>query len=138
MEDCIERCATVIDRNSMEFGGEEKNTWVDDAWFVIGQCHFHKRGYLDAERTFDYIGRRYKGQDKQMDGQDLAGPHRRPVGTVRQGPKRAGRDQRARSTLPKDFPHDQLSAVQADSGPAPRQGGRRHSFPWNTPWTSPK
>ena len=113
LEDCIERCATVIDRNSMEFGGEEKNTWVDNAWFVIGQCHFHKRGYLDAERTFDYIGRRYKGQDKQMEAKIWLA--RTAIQLEQFAKAQSVLDEiKGQKTLPKDFPHDQLSAVQAD------------------------
>lgn len=53
LEVCIEKCSTVIDRNSMEFDGKEKNNWIDDAWFVIGKSHYYKQGYLDALRTFD-------------------------------------------------------------------------------------
>ncbi|MBK9599529.1 MAG: hypothetical protein IPO60_14775 [Flavobacteriales bacterium] len=71
LEICIEKCATVISRNARD-QGKEKNKWIPDAWLVIGKSHFYKQRYLDALRTFDYIGRRYKGDDKQMVANRLA------------------------------------------------------------------
>lgn len=113
LEVCIEKCATVIDRNSMEFGGKEKNKWIDNAWFVIGQSHFYKRSYLDAERTFDYIGRRYKGQDKQMEAKLWLA--RTAVQLEQYAKAQSVLDEiKGQKELPKNFPHDQLSAVQAD------------------------
>lgn len=113
MEECIEKCATVIDRNSMEFDGKEKNKWIDDAWFVIGQSHFYKRSYLDAERTFDYIGRRYKGQDKQMEAKIWLA--RTAVQLEQYAKAQSVLDEiKGQKVLPKNFQHDQLSAVQAD------------------------
>jgi tetratricopeptide (TPR) repeat protein len=113
MEECIEKCATVIDRNSMEFDGKEKNNWIDDAWFVIGQSHFYKRSYLDAERTFDYIGRRYKGQDKQMTAKIWLA--RTAVQLEQYAKAQSVLDEiKGQKVLPKKFPHDQLSAVQAE------------------------
>ncbi|MBK9421706.1 MAG: hypothetical protein IPN44_11765 [Flavobacteriales bacterium] len=113
MEECIEKCATVIDRNSMEFDGKEKNNWIDDAWFVIGQSHFYKRSYLDAERTFDYIGRRYKGQDKQMEAKIWLA--RTAVQLEQYAKAQSVLDEiKGQKVLPKNFQHDQLSAVQAD------------------------
>lgn len=113
LEICIEKCATVIDRNSMEFGGKEKNTWIDDAWFVIGKSHFYKRAYLDASRTFDYIGRRYKGQDKQMEAKLWLA--RTTIELEQYAKAQSTLDEiKGQKELPKRFPHDELSAVQAD------------------------
>ncbi|MCB0757141.1 MAG: tetratricopeptide repeat protein [Flavobacteriales bacterium] len=113
LEICIEKCATVIDRNSMEFGGKEKNNWIDDAWFVIGKSHFYKRGYLDALRTFDYIGRRYKGQDKQMEAKLWLA--RTAIELEQYAKAQSTLDEiKGQKELPKRFPHDELSAVQAD------------------------
>lgn len=110
---CIEKCSTVIDRNSMEFGGKEKNNWIDDAWFVIGKSHFYKRGYLDALRTFDYIGRRYKGQDKQMEAKLWMA--RTAIELEQYAKAQSTLDEvKGQKELPKKFPHDQLSAIQAD------------------------
>ncbi len=113
LEICIEKCATVIDRNSMDIGGKEKNNWIDDAWFVIGRSHFYKQGYLDALRTFDYIGRRYKGQDKQMEAKLWLA--RTAIELEQYAKAQSTLDEvKGKKELPKDFPHDQLSAIQAD------------------------
>ncbi len=113
LEICIEKCVTVIDRNSMEFGGKEKNTWIDDAWFVIGKSHYYKQRYLDASRTFDYIGRRYKGQDKQMEAKLWLA--RSAIELEQYAKAQSTLDEiKGKKELPKQFPHDDLSAVQAD------------------------
>ena len=41
LEKCIEKCSTVIERHSMDNGKGESNTWIDDAYFVIGKSHFY-------------------------------------------------------------------------------------------------
>ena len=113
LEVCIEKCATVIDRNSMDFGGKEKNNWIDDAWFVIGKSNFYRQHYLDALHTFDYIGRRYKGQDKQMEAKLWQA--RTAIELEQYAKAQSTLDElKGQKVLPKHFPHDQLSAVQAD------------------------
>jgi tetratricopeptide (TPR) repeat protein len=113
LEVCIEKCSTVIDRNSMEFDGKEKNTWIDDAWFVIGRCHYYKRTYLDALRTFDYIGRRFKGQDRQLEAKLWLA--RTAIRLEQYAKAQSALDEvKGQKQLPKKFPHDQLSAIQAD------------------------
>ncbi len=113
LEICIEKCATVIDRNSMDIGGKEKNNWIPDAWFVIGKSHFYKQRYLDALRTFDYIGRRYKGDDKQMEAKIWLA--RTAIELEQYSKAQSTLDEvKGQKVLPKKFPHDQLSAVQAD------------------------
>ncbi len=110
---CIEKCSTVIDRNSMEFDGKEKNKWIDDAWFVIGRSQFYKQSYLDALRTFDYIGRRFKGLGRQMEGKLWMA--RTAIKLEQYAKAQSTLDElKGQKVLPKDFPHDQLSAVQAD------------------------
>jgi len=113
MEKCIEKCSTVIDRHSMDIAGKQKNVWIDDSYFVIGKAHFYKRSYFDAERTFDYIGRRFKGEDRQLEAKLWL------ARTYVQGQQYAKAQSvldeiKNQKTLPKKFPHDQLSAVQAD------------------------
>jgi tetratricopeptide (TPR) repeat protein len=113
LEVCIEKCSTVIDRNSMEFDGKEKNNWIDDAWFVIGKSHYYKQGYLDALRTFDYIGRRFKGQNRQLEAKLWLA--RTAIKLEQYAKAQSTLDEiKGNKVLPKDFPHDQLSAVQAD------------------------
>lgn len=115
LEVCIDKCAVVIDRNSMEIGGKERNTWIDDAWFVIGKSHFYKKSYYEASRTFEYIARRYKGQDKQLEAKLWVA---RTAIEMEQFAKAQSAldDVKKQKELPKGFPHDQLSAVEADLG----------------------
>ncbi len=113
LEKCIEKCGTVIERHSMENGKGETNTWIDDAYFVIGKSHFYKRAYFDAERTFDYAGRRFKGQDKQLESKLWFA--RTAIQNEQYAKAQSTLDEiKNQKELPKKFPHDQLSAVQAE------------------------
>ena len=98
----------------MDFKDKEKNKWIDDAYLVIAKSQFYKRSYFDAQRTSDYIGRHFKGQDQQLRRQALAGAHAHPAGAVCQGTDRRWMRCSNEKELPKGFPHDELSAVQAD------------------------
>ena len=69
LEKCIDKCSLVIERHGMEIKGKEKNTWVDDAWFVIARSQFYKRNYSEAERGFTHITRQYKGFNREFDAQ---------------------------------------------------------------------
>lgn len=113
MEKCIEKCGTVIERHSMDIGNKEENTWIDDAYFVIGRANFYKRSYFDAERTFDYISRKFKGQNRQLESKLWLA---RTAIQMEQYPKaQSALDEvKNQKLLPKHFPQDQLSAVQAD------------------------
>ena len=113
MEKCIEKCATVIDRHSMDIAGKEENTWIDDAYFVIGKCNFYKRSYFDAERTFDYVGRKFKGQDRQLEAKLWMA---RTAIQVEQYAKAQSVLDEVKNfkEMPKGFPQDHLSAIQAD------------------------
>lgn len=113
MEKCIEKCSTVIDRHSMDNGKGESNTWIDDAYFVLGKCHFYKRAYFDAERTFDYAGRRFKGQNRQLESKLWFA--RTAIRNEQYAKAQSMLDEvKNEKQLPKKFPQDQLSAVQAE------------------------
>ena len=113
LEKCIEKCSTVIERHSMDNGKGESNTWIDDAYFVIGRSHFYKRAYFDAERTFDYVGRRFKGQDKQLESKLWFA--RTAIQNEQYAKAQSTLDEvKNQKELPKKFPHDHLSAIQAD------------------------
>lgn len=113
LEKCIEKCSNVIERHSMDIENKEQNTWIDDAWFVIGRSHFYKRSYFDAERTFDYIGRRYKGQNRQLESKLWLA--RTAIQNEQYAKAQSVLDEvKNQKTLPKKFPHDELSALQAD------------------------
>lgn len=113
IEKCIEKCSTVIERHSMDNGKGETNTWIDDAYFVIGKCHFYKRAYFDAERTFDYAGRRFKGQNRQLECKLWLA--RTAIQNEQYAKAQSTLDEvKNQKELPKKFPHDQLSAIQAE------------------------
>ena len=113
LEKCIEKCSTVIERHSMDNGKGESNTWIDDAYFVIGKSHFYKRAYFDAERTFDFAGRRFKGQNRQLESKLWYA--RTAIQNEQYAKAQSTLDEiKNQKELPKKFPHDQLSAVQAD------------------------
>ena len=113
MEKCIEKCGTVIERHSMEFGSKEVNTWIDDAYFVMGKAHFYKRSYFEAERTFDYTGRHFKGQNRQLESKLWYA--RTAIQNEQYAKAQSALDEvKNQKELPKKFPHDHLSAVQAD------------------------
>jgi len=113
MEVCIEKCATVIDRHSMDIGGKEVNNWIDDSYFVIAKCNFYKRSYFDAERTFDYVGRKFKGANRQLEAKMWMA---RTAIQLEHYAKAQSVLEEVRNVkeLPKGFPQDELSALQAE------------------------
>lgn len=113
LEKCIEKCSIVIDRHSMEIKDKEKNTWIDDAWFVIGRSHFYKGSHYEAQRVFTYIARKYKGEDRQVESKIWAA--RASIMLEQFSKAQTLLDEvKGEKVLPKRFPHDELSAVQAD------------------------
>ncbi|HNI03577.1 MAG TPA: hypothetical protein PL010_03020 [Flavobacteriales bacterium] len=113
LEICIDKCSTVIERHSMDIGKGEKNTWIDDAYFVAGRSHYYKRAYFDAERTFDYAARRFKGMNRQMECKLWFA--RTAIQNEQYAKAQSALDEiKNQKELPKKFPHDQLSATQAD------------------------
>lgn len=113
LEICIEKCATVIDRHSMEIGGVEKNSWIDDAYYVVGRSQYYKRTYFQSERTFDHIHRRYKDADRRYDAKLWQA--RAAIRMEQYANAQSNLDElRNAKELPKKFRHDLLSATQAD------------------------
>lgn len=113
LEKCIEKCSIVIDRHSMEIKDKEKNTWIDDAWFVIGKSHFYKGSYYEAQRVFTYISRKYKGENRQVESKLWAA--RASIMLEQFSKAQTLLDEvKGEKELPKRFPHDELSAVQAE------------------------
>lgn len=113
LDKCIRKCDTVIYRHSMDIGGEEKNTWIDDAWFVIAKANFYKRNYYEADRGFNLVARRYKGQNRQHESQLWAA--RTAIQMEQYAKAQSALDKlRDEKKLPKRFPHGELSALQAD------------------------
>ena len=113
LEKCIEKCSLVIERHKMEIKGEEKNKWIDDAYFVIAKSHFYKRNYTEAERGFAYISRKYKGENTQM--RSFVWLARTAIQLEQFAKAQSALDDvKGQQKLPKKFDHGELSAVQAE------------------------
>ncbi len=59
MDEAIKKASIVIQRHSMVFSGEEKNTWVQESYLLIGQAHFYKHDYWSAIETFQFVASSY-------------------------------------------------------------------------------
>ncbi len=113
LETCIDKCSLVIERHSMDIGGEEKNAWIDDAWMVIAKSQFYKRNYYEADRGFTYITRRFKGQD--LEHEAYVWQARAAIQQEQYAKAQSALDKvRDAKKLPKRFDHSELSAVQAE------------------------
>ncbi|MFQ5335851.1 MAG: tetratricopeptide repeat protein, partial [Flavobacteriales bacterium] len=64
MDKAIEKCEKVIQRHSIYIKREEYVDWIDDCWFLIGQCHFYKQEYAEAKEKFEYVARQF--QEKEI------------------------------------------------------------------------
>jgi tetratricopeptide (TPR) repeat protein len=67
MDKAILKCSTVIDRHSMKIEKKEKNDWIDDNYMTIGQAHFYKQAFKDAEEVFTYVAKTYKKAEIRYD-----------------------------------------------------------------------
>ncbi|MEZ4738243.1 MAG: hypothetical protein R2818_02545 [Flavobacteriales bacterium] len=113
LEKCIDKCSLVIERHSMNIEGKEKNTWIDDAYFVIAKSQFYKRNYYEAERGFTYVSRRYKGENRQTES--LVWLARTTIQLDQFAKAQTALDQVTdMKELPKKFDHGELSAVKAE------------------------
>ncbi|WKZ65689.1 MAG: hypothetical protein QY325_13085 [Flavobacteriales bacterium] len=113
LEKCIDKCSLVIERHSMEIKGKEKNTWVDDAWFVIARSQFYKRNFSEAERGFTHITRAYKGSDREHDA--LVWVARTAIQLEQFAKAQSALDNVANAKdRPKHLDEGELAAVQAE------------------------
>lgn len=113
LDKCIEKCSLVIERHKMDIKGEEKNKWIDDAYFVIAKSHFYKKNYSEAERGFSYISRKYKGGNRQMESYIWLA--RTAIQMEQFAKAQSALDAvKEQKKLPKGFDHGDLSAVQAE------------------------
>lgn len=59
MDKAIEKAAKVIQEHSMMIRNEQKNTFIDDSYLLLGKARYYKREYLEALETFNYIIQQY-------------------------------------------------------------------------------
>jgi len=113
LEKCIDKCSLVIERHSMNIQGKEKNTWIDDSWYVLAKSHFYKQNYYEAERGFTYVSRRFKGENRQMES--LLWLARTAIILEQFGKAQSALDEITnQKVLPKRFDHGELEAVKAE------------------------
>ena len=113
LEKCIDKCSLVIERHSMDIQGKEKNAWIDDAWFVIAKSQFYKRNFYEAERGFTYIGRKFKGSNRELESQIWLA--RTAIQLEQYAKAQSALDHvRDAKKLPKGLDQGELSAVQAE------------------------
>ncbi|MBL7958155.1 MAG: hypothetical protein JNM49_09350 [Flavobacteriales bacterium] len=115
LEKCIDKCSLVIERHSMDIKGKEKNTWIDDAWFVIARSQYYKRNHSEAERGFAHITRQYKGFNREYDAQIWLA--RTAIQLEQYGKAQSALDHVANAKKrPKHLDEGLLSAVHAELG----------------------
>lgn len=59
MDEAIKRFSMVIQRHSMVFNGEEKNRWVKESYYWIGNAQFYKHDYWAAIETYQFVSSSY-------------------------------------------------------------------------------
>jgi len=114
LDEAIAKCDLVIERHSMRIKRKEVNNWIDENYLTKGQANFYKQKYLEAERNFSYVSKKFKDHDEQ---------HVATMWLVRTYGELQlfAKAQTAvdiilddEDKLPKRFPHDELAAVRAD------------------------
>lgn len=113
LDAAIEKCDVAIDRHSMRIKRKEVNQRMDEVYITKGQANFFKQKYLEAERSFAYVSKRFKDANRQhvatmwlarTYGQmDLLAKAQSALDLIKD-----------EKELPKRFPHAEFSAVQAD------------------------
>ncbi|NEQ49873.1 MAG: tetratricopeptide repeat protein [Leptolyngbya sp. SIO3F4] len=67
MDKAIEKCTRVINRHSIKKREKEHVRWIDDCYFLIGQANFYKREYSQGKQFFEYVSKKYKGEESRYD-----------------------------------------------------------------------
>ena len=67
MDRASEKGSKVVLKHSMNFGGVEFNSWVDDSYMMIGKSRFFKRDYLGAIEMFDFVSKRFTNNPIRYD-----------------------------------------------------------------------
>lgn len=67
MDRAMEKSVKVITNHSMVISNEQKNDYIDDSYFLIGQARFYKREFFSALETFNYILQQYDKEEIAYD-----------------------------------------------------------------------
>lgn len=67
MDEAIKRFSIVIQRHSMIFNGEEKNRWVKESYYWMGNAYFYKHDYWAAIETYQFVSSSYPKDEIRYD-----------------------------------------------------------------------
>ena len=73
MDEAIKKASIAIQRHSIYTKSKkdpklaERNIWIDDCYFVIGQAQFYKHDFWTAIETFQYTSSEYKTGDVRFE-----------------------------------------------------------------------
>ena len=54
-----EKAVKAVQKHSMNIGGTEKNSQIDDAYFLLGKARYYDQRFVPALETFNYIIKHY-------------------------------------------------------------------------------
>jgi len=60
MDEAIKKVSIVIQRHSMDIDGQERNSWIDDSYLLIGIAQFYKHDTWTAIESFQFVAAEYR------------------------------------------------------------------------------
>lgn len=67
LEKAIEKGTKSISEHSMMIENDQKNTYIDDSYLLIGKARYYDRDYLKALETFNYIIQEFEEDDIRLE-----------------------------------------------------------------------
>lgn len=67
LEKAIEKGTKSISEHSMMIENDQKNTFIDDSYLLIGKARYFDRDYLKALETFNYIVQEFEDEDIRLE-----------------------------------------------------------------------
>lgn len=67
LEKAIEKGTKSISEHSMMIENDQKNTYIDDSYLLIGKARYYDRDYLKALETFNYIIQEFDDDDIRLE-----------------------------------------------------------------------
>ena len=55
MDRAIQKSTKMIEKHSMRIRGEEKNSWIDENYLLIGKARFYRQEYISALDAFNFV-----------------------------------------------------------------------------------
>ncbi len=67
MDEAIKKVSIVIQRHSMDIDGQERNSWIDDSYLLIGIAQFYKHDTWTAIESFQFVAAEYRSSPIKYD-----------------------------------------------------------------------